>query len=156
MFKKNYCQSSCIFLPFLKAPAEKLMSHSQISFESWLNKLRYKLHFFFFENLRYGGLKSWFSDCLTFSWTWTKVIVQQQAHFRQFLKVTEKIWYNILKSVLKVGKMMWTLNYTFFLVWLLGKKVDKKPGKLTFLSRCCIITFKRKEKILNPLYITRF
>ena len=38
------------FLPFLKAPADKLRQHSQISFKSWLNNMGSELRFSFKSN----------------------------------------------------------------------------------------------------------
>ena len=37
--KNNIAQHPSHFLPFLKAPAEKLMPHSQISFKSWFDNV---------------------------------------------------------------------------------------------------------------------
>ena len=37
------------FLPFLKAPSDKLRSNSQISFKSWLNIVGLELRFFSFK-----------------------------------------------------------------------------------------------------------
>ena len=43
-----------------------------------------------------------------------KFIVKYLAHFLPFLKAQETNWYHILKSVLKVGKIMWAWNCVFF------------------------------------------
>ena len=48
---QNYfiVQHPAHILPFLKAPSDKLRSHSQISFKSWLNNVSLELRFFSFK-----------------------------------------------------------------------------------------------------------
>ena len=89
-YKKNIVQHPVHFWPFVKAPAEKLMPHPQISFKSWLNNVDSDLYIFLLNS------KLWWLEKVNFqtAWAspepWTKFIFWQQAHFRPFLKLIEE------------------------------------------------------------------
>ena len=103
---------------------------------------------FFFKNQCYGGLKSWFSDRLSFTSTLKKVKCLKTRAFLTILKVPEEKKVPPLKSVLKVGKIMWTLYYILYfqkMLWRLKEKNRKKTGILTF---CYVaITYTLAEKL---------
>ena len=79
------------FWPFLRALADKLMPHCQISFKSWLNNVASELRFFLLQKLmlcwlqNVGFQTSWASPK-----PWTKLNVWQQEHFWPLLKVPEE------------------------------------------------------------------
>ena len=90
MWKYVIVHHPAYFWPFLKAAAEKLMPHSQISFKSWLNNVGSKLHFMLWKSTVWWLEKVSFQNVWASPEPWTKVIVWQEAHFRPFLKVPEK------------------------------------------------------------------
>ena len=129
----NYtgCQTKLIvqhlahFAPFLKALADKLMTHSKISFKSLVYNVASEFPFFLF-NICYVGLKK-----LLFRLLELLLNLQQnwmsdnQSIFDHFKRSQMKSWCHHLKSFLKVGKILWTLNYIKFIkkmLWQLLKK----------------------------------
>ena len=99
------------FWPFLKALADKLMAHSQISFKSWLNNVASELHFFLLKIMLCWLQNVGFQTAWTSPKPWTKLNVWQQEHFWPLLKVPEeklmppsqisfKSWWNNVDSEL--------------------------------------------------------
>ena len=90
------------FWPFLKALADKLMPHSQISCKSWLNNVALEL-LFSLKNIAMLASKHWFSDCL--SWMLKVECLTTRAFLTTFKgRRQKKNWCHLFKSVLKLVK----------------------------------------------------
>ena len=70
--KKVIVHHPAYFWLFLKAPAGKLMPHSQICFKSWMTNVGSKLDLFLWKSMVWWLPKKCFSDCLSFSLTFKK------------------------------------------------------------------------------------
>ena len=80
----------------------------------WIMWTQNYIHTFFLINAMVTW-KSKFSDSMSSSLTLKKVDWLTTRAFETTLKVPkDPNWCNILKSGLKIGKTMWTLNYIFF------------------------------------------
>ena len=92
--------------------------------------------------------KSCFSDWLSFSSTLNKVKCLKTRAFLTIFKDPEEKMLPPLKSVLKVGKIMWTLIYILSLkkmFWRLEEKKIKKTRIIIIFSCCRYIYSERKK-----------
>ena len=140
----NYtgCQTKFIvqhlahFWPFLKALADKLMPHSQMSFRSWLNNLASESRF----SLKINAMLDWkscFSDCSSFSKTLNKVECLTTRAFLTIIKGPRKKLRPPSQISFKVGKIMWTLDYILSLnKFYCDFKKNSKKKYVNFFSRC--------------------
>ena len=70
---KNYCPASSAFLAIFEGPSRKPMPQPKVSFFKLIKYCWHKTIYILFEIIAMVTWKSYFSDCLSFSWTLNKV-----------------------------------------------------------------------------------